>query len=150
MFVEPPQASQGLLYKSRVRTEPTNITAPQFVAALWTRIESLVEEMSGCCIKVGSCRGHCSQGVMLLCLGLYPRESAQSQKGSAQRGIVPRRGAQGLYWYIYHCRAVDRVITRRLIVNLVLCFGRLWASPWKSTHATPPKVGDILDLVKLI
>ncbi|KAN0090816.1 Golgi transport complex subunit 5 domain containing protein [Tylopilus felleus] len=49
---EPPQASQGLLYKSRVRTEPTNITAPQFTAALWTRIESLVEEMAGCCIKV--------------------------------------------------------------------------------------------------
>ncbi|KAG9316298.1 hypothetical protein JVU11DRAFT_2329 [Chiua virens] len=49
---EPPQASQGLLYKSRVRTEPTNITAPQFAAALWTRLESLVEEMSRCCIKV--------------------------------------------------------------------------------------------------
>ena len=52
VIVEPPQASQGLLYKSRVRTEPTNITAPQFVAALWTRLESLVEEMAGCCIKV--------------------------------------------------------------------------------------------------
>jgi hypothetical protein len=53
MTAEPPQASQGLLYKSRVRTEPTNITAPQFAAALWTRVESLVEEMAGCCIKVG-------------------------------------------------------------------------------------------------
>ncbi|KAF8135793.1 Golgi transport complex subunit 5-domain-containing protein [Boletus edulis] len=49
---EPTQASQGLLYKSRVRTEPTNVTAPQFAAALWARIESLVEEMAGCCIKV--------------------------------------------------------------------------------------------------
>ncbi|KIJ67605.1 hypothetical protein HYDPIDRAFT_84403 [Hydnomerulius pinastri MD-312] len=49
---EPQQTSQGLLYKSRVRTEPTNITAPQFAAALWTRLESLVEEMAGCCIKV--------------------------------------------------------------------------------------------------
>ncbi|KAH7888451.1 Golgi transport complex subunit 5-domain-containing protein [Phlebopus sp. FC_14] len=49
---EPPQASQGLLYKSRVRTEPTNVTAPQFAAALWTGLESLVEEMAGCCIKV--------------------------------------------------------------------------------------------------
>ncbi|KIJ19018.1 hypothetical protein PAXINDRAFT_128297 [Paxillus involutus ATCC 200175] len=46
------QPSQGLLYKSRVRTEPTNITAPQFAAALWSRLESLVEEMAGCCIKV--------------------------------------------------------------------------------------------------
>ncbi|KAF9222669.1 hypothetical protein BS17DRAFT_176069 [Gyrodon lividus] len=49
---EPQQASQGLLYKSRVRTEPTNITAPQFAAALWSRLECLVEEMAGCCIKV--------------------------------------------------------------------------------------------------
>ncbi|KAG2079304.1 hypothetical protein BDR04DRAFT_1086528 [Suillus decipiens] len=45
-------SSQGLLYKSRVRTEPTNITAPQWTAALWTRLESLIEEMAACCIKV--------------------------------------------------------------------------------------------------
>lgn len=45
-------SSQGLLYKSRVRTEPTNITAPQWTAALWARLESLVEEMAACCIKV--------------------------------------------------------------------------------------------------
>ncbi|PCH43557.1 hypothetical protein WOLCODRAFT_164540 [Wolfiporia cocos MD-104 SS10] len=44
--------SQGLMYKSRVRTEPTNVTAPQYAAALWTSFESLVEEMTGCCIKV--------------------------------------------------------------------------------------------------
>lgn len=45
-------SSQGLLYKSRVRTEPTNITAPQWTAALWARLESLIEEMATCCIKV--------------------------------------------------------------------------------------------------
>lgn len=45
-------SSQGLLYKSRVRTEPTNITAPQWTAALWARLESLIEEMAACCIKV--------------------------------------------------------------------------------------------------
>lgn len=61
MIVESPQASQGLLYKSRVRTEPTNITAPQFAAALWTRLESLVEEMAGCCIKVKFSPGRCLQ-----------------------------------------------------------------------------------------
>ncbi|KAG6333689.1 hypothetical protein ID866_5396 [Astraeus odoratus] len=49
---EPQQVSQGLLYKSRVRTEPTNVTAPQFAAALWVRLEALVEQMSGCCVKV--------------------------------------------------------------------------------------------------
>jgi hypothetical protein len=49
---QPPQSSSSLLYKSRVRTEPTNLTAPQFTNALWTRLESLIEELVGCCIKV--------------------------------------------------------------------------------------------------
>ncbi|KZT08446.1 uncharacterized protein LAESUDRAFT_735990 [Laetiporus sulphureus 93-53] len=44
--------SQGLMYKSRVRTEPTNVTAPQYAAALWASLENLVEEMTSCCIKV--------------------------------------------------------------------------------------------------
>ncbi|KAH9941012.1 Golgi transport complex subunit 5-domain-containing protein [Amylocystis lapponica] len=49
---EPASASQSLLYKSRVRTEPTNVTAPQWTAALWSSLESLIEEMADCCIKV--------------------------------------------------------------------------------------------------
>lgn len=49
---EPPTTSQSLLYKSRLRTEPTNITAPQWNAALWSRLEVMIEEMAGCCIKV--------------------------------------------------------------------------------------------------
>lgn len=49
---DPHQVSQSLLYKSRVRTEPTSVTAPQFTAALWARLESLIEQMSGCCVKV--------------------------------------------------------------------------------------------------
>ncbi|EKM54451.1 uncharacterized protein PHACADRAFT_210250 [Phanerochaete carnosa HHB-10118-sp] len=40
------------MYKSRFRTEPTNITAPQWQAALWASLESLVEEMADCCVKV--------------------------------------------------------------------------------------------------
>lgn len=44
--------SQSVLYKSRVRTEPTNLTAPQWNALLWTRLEALVEELTGCCVKV--------------------------------------------------------------------------------------------------
>ncbi|KAI0356279.1 hypothetical protein OH77DRAFT_1423899 [Trametes cingulata] len=43
---------QGLLYKSRVRTEPTSVTAPQWNAALWGSLESLIEEMADCCVKV--------------------------------------------------------------------------------------------------
>ncbi|KAF8601324.1 hypothetical protein BDV93DRAFT_533716 [Ceratobasidium sp. AG-I] len=49
---EPPAASTGLMYRSRVRTEPTNITAPQWTNALWNRLEQMIEEMAGCCIKV--------------------------------------------------------------------------------------------------
>ncbi|KAJ7497111.1 Golgi transport complex subunit 5-domain-containing protein [Mycena latifolia] len=40
------------LYKSRVRTEPTTYTAPQWTAALWARLENMVEEMADCCVKV--------------------------------------------------------------------------------------------------
>ena len=35
-----------------MRTEPTNVTAPQWTAALWGSLESLIEEMADCCIKV--------------------------------------------------------------------------------------------------
>ncbi|TFK44558.1 Golgi transport complex subunit 5-domain-containing protein [Crucibulum laeve] len=39
-------------YRSRVRTEPTNVTAPQWSNALWSRLETMFEEMADCCIKV--------------------------------------------------------------------------------------------------
>ena len=52
LFVESSSPSQSLLYKSRVRTEPTSVTAPQWTAALWGRLDNLIEEMAGCCIKV--------------------------------------------------------------------------------------------------
>ena len=42
----------SLLYKSRVRTEPTTVTAPQFTALIWGSLESLIDEMTICCIKV--------------------------------------------------------------------------------------------------
>ena len=44
--------SANALYKSRFRTEPTNVTAPQWQAALWNSLENLIEEMAECCIKV--------------------------------------------------------------------------------------------------
>ncbi|TFK54291.1 hypothetical protein OE88DRAFT_1654898 [Heliocybe sulcata] len=44
--------SQSQVYKSRVRTEPTNLTAPQWTAVLWTRLDGLVEELTACCVKV--------------------------------------------------------------------------------------------------
>ncbi|KAF8983113.1 hypothetical protein BDQ17DRAFT_1415762 [Cyathus striatus] len=44
---QPPQ-----IYRSRIRTEPTNATASQWSAALWTRLESMFEEMADCCVKV--------------------------------------------------------------------------------------------------
>ena len=35
-----------------MRTEPTSVTAPQWTAALWGSLESLIEEMADCCVKV--------------------------------------------------------------------------------------------------
>lgn len=52
MCADSASLGQGLLYKSRVRTEPTSVTAPQWTAALWGSLESLIEEMADCCIKV--------------------------------------------------------------------------------------------------
>ncbi|KAH8093869.1 Golgi transport complex subunit 5-domain-containing protein [Cristinia sonorae] len=49
---EPATQHQSSFYKSRVRTEPTNVTAPQWNAALWSSLESLIEEMADCCLKV--------------------------------------------------------------------------------------------------
>lgn len=45
-------SSPSLGYKSRVRTEPTNLTAPQWTTVMWTRLESLIEDLASCCIKV--------------------------------------------------------------------------------------------------
>ncbi|KAJ3759655.1 Golgi transport complex subunit 5-domain-containing protein [Lentinula raphanica] len=45
-------SSTGQQYKSRVRTEPTNVTVPQWTAALWVRLETMAEEMAECCTKV--------------------------------------------------------------------------------------------------
>lgn len=44
--------SSAQVYKSRIRTEPTNIMAPQFSSALWARLEAMFQEMADCCIKV--------------------------------------------------------------------------------------------------
>ncbi|CAE6385210.1 unnamed protein product, partial [Rhizoctonia solani] len=49
---DPPPQPTGLMYRSRVRTAPTNLTAPQWTNALWARLEQMIEEMAGCCIKV--------------------------------------------------------------------------------------------------
>ncbi|ESK92953.1 conserved oligomeric golgi complex subunit 5-like [Moniliophthora roreri MCA 2997] len=48
----PSQTQSPTLYRSRVRTEPTNVTAPQWTAALWTRLEKMIEDMADCCVKV--------------------------------------------------------------------------------------------------
>lgn len=49
---DPASSSTGLAYKSRIRQEPTNVAAPQWAHALWSRLTSLVEDMAGACVKV--------------------------------------------------------------------------------------------------
>ncbi|KAM0751898.1 hypothetical protein T439DRAFT_325092 [Meredithblackwellia eburnea MCA 4105] len=39
-------------YKSRNRNEPTNVTIPQWTTVLWSRLEKLVGDLAGVCIKV--------------------------------------------------------------------------------------------------
>ncbi|KAF8135797.1 hypothetical protein EV363DRAFT_1294575 [Boletus edulis] len=80
--------------KGIVANEPTNVTAPQFAAALWARTESLVEEMAGCCIKDRVLSWSLAHSDFLR-PGAYAGESTQPQKGLAQWDIVPRRGSQG-------------------------------------------------------
>lgn len=48
----PGSATSGLLYKSRVRTEPTNLTAPQWTNALWARLDAMITDLGEACIKV--------------------------------------------------------------------------------------------------
>ncbi|KAG8943050.1 hypothetical protein FRC04_003261 [Tulasnella sp. 424] len=47
-----PTTAASLMYRSRVRTEPTNVTAPQWTNALWIRLEGLVEDLASNCIKI--------------------------------------------------------------------------------------------------
>ncbi|EIM81196.1 uncharacterized protein STEHIDRAFT_86486 [Stereum hirsutum FP-91666 SS1] len=47
-----PSQQQHVGYKSRVRTEPTNLTAPQWTNALWNRLATMIEDVAGACIKV--------------------------------------------------------------------------------------------------
>jgi hypothetical protein len=51
---DPASSSAGLAYKSRIRQEPTNVAAPQWAHALWSRLTSLIEDMAGACVKVSS------------------------------------------------------------------------------------------------
>jgi conserved oligomeric Golgi complex subunit 5 len=49
---DPASSSTSLAYKSRIRQEPTSVTAPQWANALWSRLNALIEDMTGACVKV--------------------------------------------------------------------------------------------------
>ncbi|KAI0301063.1 hypothetical protein B0F90DRAFT_1721396 [Multifurca ochricompacta] len=49
---DPTSSSTGLAYKSRIRQEPTSVTAPQWANALWSRLTNLIDDMAGACVKV--------------------------------------------------------------------------------------------------
>lgn len=48
-------AASNLLYRSRVRTDPTPLTAPQWANAFWNRLDVLIGDLSETCIKVRVC-----------------------------------------------------------------------------------------------
>ncbi|KIY65678.1 hypothetical protein CYLTODRAFT_492125 [Cylindrobasidium torrendii FP15055 ss-10] len=45
-------SSPTMLYRSRIRTEPTNVTAPQWISALWARLEGMMQDMVKACKEV--------------------------------------------------------------------------------------------------
>jgi acetolactate synthase-1/3 small subunit len=95
-------------YRSRVRTEPTNLTAPQFAAALWTRLEAMFDEMAGCCIKVYALE-------KVLKIKKNPNTLASFLDDvSKVSGCVVLPFRLGLYVYV-----------RPSTTNLVRCFGCL-------------------------
>jgi hypothetical protein len=65
VLAKEPPAPSGYLYKSRVRTEPTNTTQPLWANTLWSRLELMVDEMAGCCIKVSPKAGSLSEILMV-------------------------------------------------------------------------------------
>lgn len=71
-FTDASSTPSSMLYRSRLRTEPTNVTAPQWTAALWSSLESLVEEMADCCIKVDSWPEIIKVGTMLTSFRCIP------------------------------------------------------------------------------
>ena len=47
-----PSGPSAFVYKSRARNEPTTVTMPQWAAAMWLRLESLVADLGTICVKV--------------------------------------------------------------------------------------------------
>lgn len=45
-------STSAFVYKSRARNEPTNVTMPQWTAAMWTRLEYLISDLGAVCIRV--------------------------------------------------------------------------------------------------
>jgi hypothetical protein len=84
-----PASAGSLLYKSRVRTEPTTVTAPQFTALIWGSLESLIDEMTVCCIKVQRyiclVATHC---VLNQSTGVHPGKGSKAKKGYRNRCYV--------------------------------------------------------------
>jgi hypothetical protein len=82
-LIDPASSSAGLAYKSRIRQEPTSVTAPQWANALWNRLSSLIEDMAGACVKVCLLLiyfwGRCG---LLRSSGVYARESIEVKEGS--------------------------------------------------------------------
>ena len=70
------------MYKSRSRNEPASSAVPQWTSALWARLERLVEDMAGCCIKVRRGSSAC------LTLQVYTLEKVLKAKRDPQTQVT--------------------------------------------------------------
>lgn len=89
----PVNAASAFVYKSRTRNEPTQATMPQWAAAFWARLESLITDLGSICIKVRSNEARRMESLALTprCVGLHPREGPQAQEGPDDAGELPGR-----------------------------------------------------------
>ena len=137
--LDPASSSTGLAYKSRIRQEPTNVAAPQWAHALWSRLTSLVEDMAGACVKVSSPTLSRRWPQWQWCLGLYLGESFEAEEGSDLADRFPRRSYEGELDRT--TSPVTLVMFRRFWrISQAQPFGVHWPGLWRSRPGTGRRV----------
>ncbi len=136
---DPASSSAGLAYKSRIRQEPTNVTAPQWGHALWSRLTSLVEDMAGACVKVSSST---LLDVDLNChdAQVYTLEKVLKLKKDPISQIVFLDEAMKVNPTLPPHPITLVMFRRSSKINQAQRFGLHWPGLWRSRHGTGQRV----------
>ena len=122
-----------------MRTEPTSVTAPQFSAALWVRLESLIEQMSGCCVKVGR-YSRFELRIDSFTGKVYTLEKVLNLKKDPTTGISFLDESMKVHFFGVHLVLWSNVPFRLLRISQARYSGPPWQDRWKSVLVTLPKV----------